>query len=78
MARDAPSENLEVKVSGSESNVTVHNIVVTMHDSNVVTENDHSGDDNSMIVIDDSDYYTNMRNDYDKEITQQQKIQECY
>ena len=36
-----------------------------MHDSSEVIENDRSGDDNSMIVVDDGDYYTNMRNDYD-------------
>ena len=62
-------QNLQVKVSRSKSNVTLRNIAVAMHDSSEVIENDRSGDDNSMIVVDDGDYYTNMRNDYDKEIT---------
>jgi hypothetical protein len=48
-------ENLDVKVSGSKSNVTVHNIAVAMHDSNKVTENERSGDDNFVNVIDDDD-----------------------
>ena len=62
-------QNLQVKVSRSKSNVTLRNIAVAMHDSSEVIENDRSGDDNSMIVVYDGDYYTNMRNDYDKEIT---------
>ena len=58
-------QNLQVKVSRSKSNVTLRNIAVAMHDSSEVIENDRSGDDNSMIVVYDGDYYTNMRNDYD-------------
>ena len=46
--RVAPTK---VKKSGSESNVTIRNIVVTMHDNNKVRENDSSGDDIPVIVM---------------------------
>jgi hypothetical protein len=50
--RDAPTE---VKVSGSESDVTICNIAVTLHNNNEVTENDRTGDDILVIIIDDDD-----------------------
>jgi hypothetical protein len=51
------AENLEVKVSGSESNVVVPNIGVTMHGSKEVTENSgrSSHDNNPVIIIIDDD-----------------------
>ena len=50
--RDAPAE---VKVSRTESIVTVPNIAAAMHESNKVIENDDNSDDISVILIDNDD-----------------------